>query len=119
MARFEADHARDAGSDPIRAVALARSALAERPTIYAEDVLGWALRQAGDAGAALPHARAAVRLGTADALLWYHLAAVEADLGMSTQAAADLAHAFAVNPNLTVRDLPAARQLARRLGVRG
>jgi tetratricopeptide (TPR) repeat protein len=118
LARFEADHARDAGADPVRAVSLARSALADRPTIYAEDVLGWALRQAGDAGAALPHARAAVRLGTADAVLWYHLAAVEADLGMSAQAATDLTHAFAVNRHLTLRDLPAAKDLAHRLGVR-
>jgi len=117
VARFEADHARDLGADAGRALALARSALADRPTIYAEDVMGWTLRQAGDAAAALPHARAAVRLGTADAVLWYHLAVIEADLGMPAPAAADLSHAFAVNKHLTFRDLPAARQLAGRLGV--
>jgi tetratricopeptide (TPR) repeat protein len=117
LARFDADHARDAGADPAAAVALARSALTARPTIYADDVLGWALRQARDPTAALPHARAAVRLGTADALLWYHLAAVEADLGLSAQAAADLAHALALNPHLTLRDLPLAQALAHRLGV--
>jgi tetratricopeptide (TPR) repeat protein len=117
QARFEADHARDPGADAARAVTLAHSALADRPTIYAEDVTGWALRQAGDLAAALPHAHAAVRLGTADAVLWYHLAVIEADLGMSAQAAADVAHAFAINRYLNVRDLPAARQLAGRLGV--
>ena len=78
---------------------------------------GWALHQAGDSAAALSHARAAVRLGTADAALWYHLAVIETDLGMSAPATADLAHAFAVNRHLTLRDLPAARQLAGRLGV--
>ena len=119
LARFEADHARDPGADPAAAVGLARSAAVERPTIYAEDVLGWALRQAGDPAAALPHARAAARLGTADAVLWYHLAAAEADLGMSSQATADLTHAFALNPHLTLRDLPAAQALAHRLGVVG
>ena len=97
VARFEADHARDPGADTARAVTLARSALADRPTIYAEDVTGWALHQAGDSAAALSHARAAVRLGTADAALWYHLAVIETDLGMSAPATADLAHAFAVN----------------------
>src|SRR5207248_2208573 len=97
LARFDADHVRDPGADPAATVALARAALAERPTIYAEDVLGWALSQTGDPGAALPHARAAVRLGTADALLWYHLAVNEVDLGMRSQAAADLGHAFAIN----------------------
>jgi len=117
LARFDADHARDPGADPGAVVSLARSALADRPTVYAEDVLGWALRQTGDPAAALPHARAAVRLGTADAVLWYHLAVVEADMGLSSQAAADLTHAFSVNRHVTLRDSPAAQALARRLGV--
>jgi len=54
---------------------------------------------------------------TADASLWYHLASVEADLGLGTEAATDVARAFSINPFLTVRDLPAARALAARLGV--
>jgi tetratricopeptide (TPR) repeat protein len=115
LARFEADHARDRGADPARAVAMARRALAERPTIYAADTLGWALRQAGRARQALPHARAAVRLGTRDALLWYHLAAVEADLGRTAAARRHLAEAFEISPYLTVRDRPAALALAGRL----
>ena len=78
LARFEADQRQlDPGADPALAVAMARRALAERPTIYASDTLGWALRQAGRPRQALPHARAAVRLGTRDALLWYHLAAAK------------------------------------------
>jgi tetratricopeptide (TPR) repeat protein len=115
LARFEADHARDRGADPARAVAMARRAMAERPTILAADALGWALRQAGRPREALPHARAAVRLGTRDALLWYHLAAIEADLGVTAAARRDLAKAFAINPYLTVRDRPAALALAGRL----
>jgi Flp pilus assembly protein TadD len=115
LARFEADHARDRGADPARAVAMARRALAERPTIYAADTLGWALRQAGRPRQALVHARAAVRLGTRNALLWYHLAAVEADLGMTVAARRHLAEAFEISPHLTVRDQPAALALAGRL----
>jgi tetratricopeptide (TPR) repeat protein len=115
LARFEADHARDPGGDRRRVVAMARRALADRPTIYAQDTLGWALRQAGTPGEALPHARAAVRLGTRDALLWYHLAAVEADLGMTAAARRHLAEAFAISPYLTVRDQPHALALAGRL----
>ena len=115
LARFEADHARDPGSDPRRAVAMARRALTDRPTIYASDTLGWALRQAGKPRQALPHARAAVRLGTRDGLLWYHLAAVEADLGMTAPARRHLAEAFAISPYLTVRDQPHALALAGRL----
>jgi tetratricopeptide (TPR) repeat protein len=115
LARFEADHARDPGADPARAVAMARRALADRPTIYGQDTLGWALRQAGRAGQALPHERAAVRLGTRDALLWYHLAATETDLGMTAPARHHLAEAFAISPYLSVRDQPAALALAGRL----
>jgi tetratricopeptide (TPR) repeat protein len=115
LARFEADHARERGGDPARAVAMARRALADRPTIYGQDTLGWALRQAGRPRQALPHARAAVRLGTRDALLWYHLAAVEADLGRTAAARRHLAEAFAISPYLTVRDRPAALALAGRL----
>jgi tetratricopeptide (TPR) repeat protein len=115
LARFEADHARDQGADPERAVAMARRALADRPTIYARDTLGWALRQAGRPERALPHARAALRLGTRDALLWYHLAATEADLGMTAAAKRHLAKAFSISPSLTVRDRPAALALAGRL----
>lgn len=113
MARFEADH----GS--VAAVDLARAAFEARPTIHAADALGWALRQTGRPDEALPHARAAVRLGTADALLWYHLAVVEADLGMADEARAHLGRAMSLNPHLTVRDLPAAKALAARLGLLG
>jgi len=115
LARFEADHARDRGADPRRAVTMARRALAERPTINAADTLGWALRQAGRPAQALLHARAAVRLGTRDAMLWYHLAAVEADLGRTAAARRHLAEAFAISPYLTVRDRQRALALAGRL----
>jgi tetratricopeptide (TPR) repeat protein len=117
LAHFEADHARDPGADPAVAVELARTAVAQRPTVFAEDTMGWALRQAGRAAEALPHAQAAVRLGTADALLWYHLAATEADLGRADDARTDLIRAFAINPGISVRDLTPARSLAARLGL--
>ena len=123
LARFEADHARDQGGDPARAVAMARRARAARPTVYADDTLASALRQAGRAREALPHARAAVRLGTRDALLWYHLAAVEADLGMTTPARRHLATALSTNPYVTgaagtFGERRAALALAERLGLR-
>lgn len=133
LARFEANHAGGSGGlkhqdpgaasgDPGAAVALARTALAARPTIFAEDVLGWALRQAGRPAEALPHARAAVRLGTRDALLWYHLAAIEADLGQRAAAGRDLGTALRLDPYLmtpsaALRDRGDALALARRLGV--
>lgn len=116
LAHFEADHARDPGADPQTAVDLAGAALTRRPTVFAEDTMGWALRQAGRPAEALPHARAAVRLGTADALLWYHLAATEADLGQLDAARTHLGKALATNPALSVRDLGPASDLAAHLG---
>ena len=123
-ARFEADHARDPGANPAAAVRLARLAVANRPTIYGHDALGWALRQAGSPAAALPEANAALVLGTRDALLYYHRAAIEADLGMRAAAGRDLRTAFSISPALmsesalaSIRDLPIARSLARKLGV--
>ncbi len=122
LARFEADHAGSPGGDPARAVAMARRARVARPTVYADDTLAWALRQAGRAREALPHARAAVRLGTRDALLWYHLAAVEADLGTTARARHHLATALSINPYVTgaagtIGERPAALALATRLGL--
>jgi tetratricopeptide (TPR) repeat protein len=117
LARFEADHARDPGGRPEVAVALARTALDQRPTVFAEDAYGWALRQAGRPEEALPHARAAVRLGTADGRLWYHLAAVESDVGLVDDARAHVGKALATTPFLGVRDQPEALALADRLGV--
>jgi tetratricopeptide (TPR) repeat protein len=111
LARFEADHATPA------AVHLATAAREVRPTVYADDALGWALRQAGRPAEALPYARAAVRLGSADALFWYHLAAIEADLGHLDDARTHLDRALSTNPYLTVRDRPAALDLAARLGL--
>ncbi len=117
LAHFEADHATDPGANPVATVDTARAALAQRPTVFAEDTMGWALRQAGRSDEALAHARAAVRLGTGDALLWWHLARTEADLGMTDDARRDLTTAFSVNQWLSVRDLPPARALAAELGM--
>jgi tetratricopeptide (TPR) repeat protein len=123
LARFEASHAHGPGGDPARAVALASTALRQRPTIYAQDTLGWALHADGRSGEALLHARAAVRLGTRDATLWYHLAAIEAAAGQTAPARRHLAEAFGINPCLmnpyaTASDRADAVALALRLGLR-
>jgi hypothetical protein len=56
-------------------------------------------------------------LGTEHALLWYHLAVIEADVGRTADARAHITRAFEIDPHLSVHDLPAARALAARLGV--
>jgi tetratricopeptide (TPR) repeat protein len=117
LARFEADHLGEPGADRDTTVRQALAGLTARPTIFAADAAAWALHGAGRSAEALPHALAAVRLGTEHALLWYHLAAIEADIGRTVDARTHLARALEINPHLGVRELPAARALAQRLGM--
>ncbi len=114
MARFEADH-----GDPGRALRLARDAHRARPTIHASDALGWALYRSGNPEGALPHAKAALRLGTIDPVIRYHAATIFAANGQ-TKLAADqvmvaLAHRFTLSP----AQLDEATKLATELGVPG
>ena len=67
LAIFEADH-----GDRQRAVALARRAWAQAPSVRAADALGWSLTRAGDPREGLRWARRALRLGTLDPLLRAH-----------------------------------------------
>jgi tetratricopeptide (TPR) repeat protein len=117
LARFEVSRIGQPDGDAARAVELATRARTARPTLAADDILAWALRRSGRAAEALPLARAAVRYGTADATWWWHLAAVEADLGRSAEAAAHLERAFAIGGPLPVLEEPEAAALAARLGV--
>src|SRR5581483_8742191 len=68
IALFDVDH----GIRLRHALQLARTGRAERPSIDGDDVLGWALARNGRCGAALPYSRAALHLGTQDALKFFH-----------------------------------------------
>ena len=123
LARFEADRAPERDGDSEDVVEQAERALRQRPGIEAEDTLALALRADDEADEALGHAKAAVRLGTRDAMLWYHLAAIEADLGQRSAARRDLAAAAGIDPFLmgtsaTIADRAGARSLAAKLGMR-
>jgi tetratricopeptide (TPR) repeat protein len=65
---FRADHR----IRPAETVRLARRARAARPSIYGDDALGWALARAGRCATAEPWLDLALRLGTKDALLFFH-----------------------------------------------
>ena len=117
LARFEVGQIGLEGGDAARAVDLARRARDARPTIFADDVLAWALRRAGQPAEALPIATAAMRTGSADATLWWHLAAINADLGRDDEARAQLEQAFVLGGQLPVTERAESRALAGRLGV--
>src|ERR1700759_546050 len=63
LAIYEADH-----GSPAKAVALARRAWAEAPSVRAADALGWALAQDGQAREGLIWSHRALKLGSVDPL---------------------------------------------------
>ena len=95
-------------------VALARKALAFRPSVYGHDSLAWALYSAGKCRQALPQAMLANRLGTIDPQLSWHLGAIAACAGkpaLRPHGAARGARAHAA--------LPPARRAARAAAAGG
>ena len=80
LAIFEADH-----GDRHRAVALARAAWEDAPSVRAADALGWALTRAGRPREGLRWARGALRLGSLDPTLRYHAGLAAIDAGRSLE----------------------------------
>jgi tetratricopeptide (TPR) repeat protein len=111
LALFDADH-----GDRAEAVRLGRIAVQERPSVYAHDALGWALFRSGDCRAALPEARAANKMGSADPLLAYHLGAIAACAGDRSEAVTALRRAQGHNPRFHPLYGPDAARLLARLG---
>ena len=107
-ALFDADHR----IAPRRTLALARLAESLRPSIDGDDVLGWALERTGRCGEALHYSKRALRLGTLDALKFFHRGMIERCLGHRVRAREWLARALALNPHFSVRWAPLARRLA-------
>jgi tetratricopeptide (TPR) repeat protein len=90
----------------------AKSARAARPSVFGDDVLAWALTRTGRCDEALGWSRRALRLGTRDALLWFHRAEIERCLGNRGAARLWARKALALNPRFSVRWAPAAQRLA-------
>jgi tetratricopeptide (TPR) repeat protein len=111
LALFDADHGAAA-----RGLTEARAEFAARRSVAVEDALAWALHATGRNAEALPHAKAALRLGTRSALFRYHLGIIEAALGDAPAARADLTEALRLNPHFSALHAPRARAALDRLG---
>jgi pentatricopeptide repeat protein len=94
IALFDVDH----GIRLRRALALARAARAERPSIDGDDVVAWALARNGRCGEAVRLSKRALRLGTLDAPKFFHRGMIERCLGHRAAAAHWFARARATNP---------------------
>jgi tetratricopeptide (TPR) repeat protein len=102
LALFEAAH-----GDPAAALAMARRAYEQRPSIYAADALAWAAYRAGDYATAGEKIAEALRLNTRDALLFYHAGQIAAARGETQDALTYLDKALSLNPAF---DFSAARE---------
>jgi tetratricopeptide (TPR) repeat protein len=107
IALFDADH----GIRPLRTLSLARAAQRERPSIDGDDVLAWALERNNRCGEALRYSERALRLGTLDALKFFHRGMIERCLGHRAEAKRWFARALALNPHFSVLWAPVARSL--------
>jgi len=99
----------DRGSMPEETVALARRARADRPSIFGDDALGWALARAGRCEEAVSWSRRALRLGTEDPLLFFHRGYAEGCAGDRRAMRDWYEQALALDPEFSVRWAPAAR----------
>jgi tetratricopeptide (TPR) repeat protein len=112
LSLFQADH-----GDPAGALKSATAEYGRRHSTLVEDAYGWALHVNGHDAAALPHANAALRLGTKSALFYFHRGAIEAGLDMKAQAVSDLRAALALNPHFSPLQAPQAHELLKQLGA--
>ncbi len=108
IALFQVDHGIAVG----RALERARLAHSERPSIDGDDVLGWALARNGRCAEALGYSKLALRLGTQDALKFFHRGLIERCLGHTRQGRVWLGRALALNPRFSLIWAPVARRLA-------
>ena len=108
-ALFNVDH----GISLHASLALARLAQRERPSIDGDDVLAWALERTGHCGEALRYSKRAVRLGTLDALKFFHRGMIEGCLGHRTAQHAWLGRALRLNAQFSILWSPVARHELR------
>jgi len=111
MALFKADQ--DVDLD--RTLDEARRAYRIRPSIYAADVVAWALYKTGQCGEARRFSEQALRLGTNDALKFFHAGMIASCLGDFPAAQKHLEEALATNPYFSFTYAPLARQTLEKL----
>lgn len=107
IAYFYADHDRHLE----QSLAMAQREAAVRHDIYTDDVLAWAYFKTGRDEDADRMIRQALRLGTQDALLFYHAGMIALKRGDRAGAALDLGKALRTNPHFHVLYAEAAGRL--------
>jgi tetratricopeptide (TPR) repeat protein len=110
IALFDADH----GIALPHALALARKGYVDRPSVFGDDVLGWVLARNGRCTEALGYSNRSLRLGTQDALKFFHRGWIAACLGNQVGATSWYHKALALNPRFSVLWAPVAQKGSHR-----
>lgn len=100
----------DRGRRVKQALERAQTAYANAPSIQSADVLAWALARNGRCAEALVASKRSLRLGTRDALFFFHRGMIERCLGHGAAAGTWFRRALAANPYFSLRWAPVARR---------
>jgi len=105
---FDLDHGRRVRD----ALGRAREAYGRAPSIDAADGLAWALERNGRCSEALGYSRRALRLGTRDALKFFHRGMIERCLDDPAEARRWFQRALEANPHFSLLWTPVTRRYA-------
>lgn len=105
-ARFLSERNRDLKANLVRA----RAVYAERPTIYAADVLAWTLYKNGEFTEAQQYAEKALATGSQDAAILFHAGMINKELGRTTNAKQFFKQAMESNPDFSIVEAPMLHQ---------
>jgi len=114
LALFDANH----NQNLPEALALASSEAAVRKDVYSYDTLAWALYKNVRTQEASAAMQQAMKLGTPDALLYYHAGMIAAGLGQRQTAQAWLTKALAINPHFDLLQARVAQSTLSQLSAR-
>jgi tetratricopeptide (TPR) repeat protein len=107
LALFYANH----NTNLAVALAAAEAEMASRPDVYSHDLLAWVLFKNGRLEEAAQASEQALRLGTPEALFYYHAGMIAAAQGNEALAKQHLAQALALNPHFDFIQAQIARQM--------
>jgi tetratricopeptide (TPR) repeat protein len=112
IALFDADH-----HPGPAAVAAARKALVDRPSVLGHDVLAWSLHRAGKDAEASKEMAKALATGSRDPLIRFHAAAIADAVGHRAAAVQHLRIVLGSNPRFSAALADDVARLAARLGL--
>jgi tetratricopeptide (TPR) repeat protein len=112
IALFDADH----GVDVDNGLSAARQEWARRASIHVADALAWGLYANGRYAEALFYADKALRLGTRNALFFFHRGMIRRALGRVRAARRDLGAALEINPHFSILWSARAQRILASLG---